>query len=69
MKPHPKTPEELRPLLGASTEEAIRATKAVGYAHRVTREDGEPRLATRDVNRNRVNLHTEGGRVVAAYFG
>lgn len=66
---HPETPEHLEPLLGHTREEAEEAVRQAGGEPRVTNVDGVPAIVTRDYRTDRVNLHMEGGKVVAAYFG
>lgn len=65
----PDTPEDLRPLLGATTKEATKAGEEAGYKVRLVREDGQPHVVTRDYRLDRINLYIESGKVVAAFLG
>lgn len=51
--------------IGMAVPEARDFFKANGYTVRVTRQDGENHIGTRDFRTDRVNVHVESGRVVA----
>jgi hypothetical protein len=69
MTKHPQTHPDLVPLLGATEAEAAASVAQAGGLLRVSNRDGKPMVCTRDYRTDRVNLHLEGGKVVAAYFG
>jgi hypothetical protein len=65
----PETPEDLKPLLGATLAEAEAAAQSAGYASRVISSDGRPHVATRDYRLDRINLWLVDGKVAAAFLG
>lgn len=56
-------------LLRMPEETAKRRIMGAGLACRVLRRDGVPRIATRECNFRRINLHIENGIVTSATTG
>jgi hypothetical protein len=68
-RPRPTTPTELLPLVGLEVAAAEAEAKQAGYRVRTARLDGKAQIVTQDYRTDRINLHVEAGRVVAAYLG
>lgn len=59
----------LRMLIGMREDDAQRLIHACGGIMRVTRRDKNDVVVTRDLRRDRINVHVENGRVTKASIG
>lgn len=64
-----KMKQAVKPYIGMTEEEAVKAIQGAGLKARIRARDGQAFMGTMDMDEGRINLTIEAGKVTQASIG